>query len=161
MDGKTDGRDSHKIYWYGWFIRVLICHILKNTLVDCFLVLIPISILGILGNLSIIVIIARNKLLRLQPNNLFLFNMAIADFLMLLSIPTFYFFKQGVVFRFYYLGWTPCYLTPYLIGKRMYWLIMNWITQGLPNQIMTYHKYVAQHGFSCHCNICRFSLHSN
>jgi len=74
-----------------------------------------ICVAGLLGNLSIIVIILKNRLLRLQPNNLFLLNMAIADFCMLLFIPTLYFFKQIVIFRFYYLGEVACYATPYLI----------------------------------------------
>jgi len=42
--------------------------------------LILITLPRIIGNLSIIIVIVKNKLLRLQPTNLFLLNMAVADF---------------------------------------------------------------------------------
>jgi hypothetical protein len=79
-------------------------------------VLVLITLIGLIGNLSIMIIIIKNKLLRLQPTNLFLLNMAVADFLTLLVIPFLYYFKQKVVFTMYNLGKIPCKMTPFLIG---------------------------------------------
>ncbi len=41
----------------------------------------------------------RNSLLLLQPTNLFLLNMSVADFLNLLFNAPLFLFKQGVIFR--------------------------------------------------------------
>jgi hypothetical protein len=73
--------------------------------------------IGILANLSIITVILRNRLLLLQPANLFLLNMAVSDCLNLLLNSWLFLFKQGVLFRFYMLGGVLCKLSPFIIGK--------------------------------------------
>jgi hypothetical protein len=92
---------------------------MPKFLLHFFPVLVLITLPGLVGNLSILIIIMKNKLLRLQATNLFLFNMAVADFLTLLIIPFLYYFKQKVIFRMYKLGRIPCRLTPFLIGKKI------------------------------------------
>ena len=82
------------------------------------LALFLIMLFGIPGNLSIIVIIMKNRLLRKQPNNLFLLNMAVADLLNLTVNTTLFFFEPDIIFRrFYYLGPFLCKLTPLLLSK--------------------------------------------
>ena len=76
-----------------------------------------IMLFGIPGNLSIITIILKNRLLRKQPNNLFLLNMAVTDLLNLTVNTTLYFFKQNIIFRNYYLGPFLCKLSPVLLSK--------------------------------------------
>jgi len=71
---------------------------MPKFLLHFFPVLVLITLPGLVGNLSILIIIMKNKLLRLQATNLFLFNMAVADFLTLLIIPFLYYFKQRVPF---------------------------------------------------------------
>lgn len=96
------------------------CKIRSFLLIWCpnwYLVLMVIVGIGLMGNLSIFIIITKNRLLRLQATNLFLLNMACADFLTLLVIPFLYYFKQKVIFRLYKLGRVPCRMTPFLIGK--------------------------------------------
>ena len=80
-------------------------------------VIVLICLVGLLGNLSILVVIGANKLLRLQPPNLFLFSMCLSDFLNLLVNPVLYLYKQPVLFRFYYLDAFFCNVTPFLIGE--------------------------------------------
>ena len=75
-----------------------------------------IMVTGILGNASIVYIILKNKLLRLQPTNLFLLNMAISDFLNLCICPILYLFRRDVIFANYYLGEFTCRVTPFFIG---------------------------------------------
>jgi hypothetical protein len=77
-----------------------------------------IQLFGILGNLSIIIIILRNKLLRLQPTNLFLLNMATSDFLSLCLNPILYLFRQDVIFTNYMLGEFWCELSPVATGNK-------------------------------------------
>ena len=81
------------------------------------LALFLIMLFGIPGNLSIIIIIMKNRLLRKQPNNLFLLNMAVADLLNLTVNTTLFFFEPNIIFRFYYLGPFLCKLTPLLLSK--------------------------------------------
>ena len=81
------------------------------------LTLFLIMLFGIPGNLSIIIIIMKNRLLRKQPNNLFLLNMAVADLLNLTVNTTLFFFEPDIIFRFYYLGPFLCKLTPLLLSK--------------------------------------------
>ena len=76
-----------------------------------------IMLFGIPGNLSIIAIILKNKLLRKQPNNLFLLNMAVTDLLNLTVNTTLYFFRPDNIFRNYYLGPFLCKLSPLLVSK--------------------------------------------
>ena len=76
-----------------------------------------IMLFGIPGNLSIITIILKNKLLRKQPNNLFLLNMAVTDLLNLTVNTTLYFFRPGTIFKNYYLGPFLCKLSPLLVSK--------------------------------------------
>ena len=76
-----------------------------------------IMLFGIPGNLSIITIILKNRLLRKQPNNLFLLNMAVTDLLNLTVNTTLYFFKPNIIFRNYYLGPFLCKLSPLLVSK--------------------------------------------
>lgn len=73
--------------------------------------------MGVLANLSIIVVVLSNRLLLLQPTNLFLVNMCLSDLLNVLINPWLYFFRQGFVFRFYLLGAELCKLTPFLLGN--------------------------------------------
>ena len=83
-----------------------------------------IMLFGITGNASIIIIILRNKLLRLQPTNLFLLNMAVSDFINLCICPILYIFKRDILFTNYYLPKWCCIATPYLTGttKNEYYL---------------------------------------
>ena len=76
-----------------------------------------IMLIGIIGNTSIIIIILWNKLLRLQPTNLFLLNMAVSDFLNLCICPILYLFRRDVLFIDYYLGKICCLITPGVTGK--------------------------------------------
>ena len=76
-----------------------------------------IMLFGIPANLSIITIILKNRLLRKQPNNLFLLNMAITDFLNLTVNTTLYFFDASEIFENYYLTPFLCKLTPVLLGE--------------------------------------------
>ena len=89
-----------------------------------FLVMFLIVLFGITGNASIIIIILRNKLLRLQPTNLFLLNMAVSDFINLCICPILYIFKRDILFTNYYLPKWCCIATPYLTGttKNEYYL---------------------------------------
>ena len=73
-------------------------------------------VFGIPGNASIIIIILKNKLLRLQPMNLFLLNLAISDLLHLCTGPLLYLFKRNAVFTNYYLGEIGCLVTPFFRG---------------------------------------------
>ena len=72
---------------------------------------------GIPGNLSIIIIILKNRLLRKQPNNLFLLNMAVTDLLNLTVNTTLYFFRPKAIFKNYYLGPFLCKLSPLLVSE--------------------------------------------
>ena len=72
---------------------------------------------GITGNVSIIIIILKNKLLRLQPINLFLLNLAVSDLLHLCVSPILYLFKNEAIFTNYYLGGICCLATPFFRGK--------------------------------------------
>ena len=76
-----------------------------------------IMLFGIPANLSIITIILKNRLLRKQPNNLFLLNMAITDFLNLTVNTTLYFFDASNIFAAYYLTPFLCKLSPILLGE--------------------------------------------
>ena len=84
-----------------------------------------IMLFGIPGNLSIIAIILKNKLLRKQPNNLFLLNMAVTDLLNLTVNTTLYFFRPDNIFRNYYLGPFLCKLSPLLVSKLEYFFNQN------------------------------------
>ena len=75
-----------------------------------------IMLFGIIGNGSIIIIILRNKLLRLQPTNLFLLNMAISDFINVSLNSILYLFRRDVLFVQYYLGEFLCLITPFSTG---------------------------------------------
>ena len=74
-------------------------------------------VFGILGNLSIILIICKNRLLRLQVTNLFLVNMAVSDCLNLTINPILYYFRANNIFINYHLGEFFCKLTPIALGK--------------------------------------------
>ena len=76
-----------------------------------------IMLFGILANTSIIIIILKNKLLRLQPMNLFLLNLAVSDLLHLCISPLLYLFKRDTIFTNYYLGKLSCLATPFFRGK--------------------------------------------
>ena len=76
-----------------------------------------IMLFGIIGNVSIIIIILKNKLLRLQPINLFLLNLAISDLLHLCVSPILYLFENDVIFTNYFLGHICCLTTPFFRGK--------------------------------------------
>ena len=76
-----------------------------------------IVVAGGLGNLSILIIILKNRLLRLQPTNMFMLNMATADFLMLMFCSVLYIFKQKVIFTLYLPGYFACYLNPYFVSE--------------------------------------------
>ncbi|TRY80329.1 hypothetical protein TCAL_10176 [Tigriopus californicus] len=78
-------------------------------------VLFLVCFIGILGNLSIIIIMINNKILLLNRTNLLLWNMCASDCLNLIFNPLLYLFKQNVIFRFYYLGDFICNVTPFLI----------------------------------------------
>ena len=80
------------------------------------LVMFLIMLFGITGNASIIFIILKNKLLRLQPTNLFLLNMAVSDILNLCTGPILYLFKRDILFVNYYLPKFCCIATPFLTG---------------------------------------------
>ena len=88
-----------------------------------------IMLFGITGNASIIIIILRNKLLRLQPTNLFLLNMAVSDFINLCICPILYIFKRDILFVNYYLPKWCCIATPFLTGtsKIEYFGVLNYI----------------------------------
>ena len=79
-----------------------------------------IMLVGITGNASIIIIILRNKLLRLQPTNLFLLNMAVSDLLNLCICPILYIFRRDILFVNYYLPKFCCIATPFLTGTLKY-----------------------------------------
>ena len=79
----------------------------------------PIMLFGILGNLCIITIILKNRLLRLQPTNVFLLNLAISDFLHLCINPILFLSKQHSFASKYYLGGFTCHLTPMVTGKSL------------------------------------------
>ena len=86
----------------------------------CFFpVMFLIMLFGITANASIIFIILMNKLIRLQPTNLFLLNMALSDFLNLCLCPILYIFKRDVLFVNYYLPKFCCLITPFLTGKSL------------------------------------------
>ena len=80
-------------------------------------------LIGATGNTSIIIIILKNKLLRLQPTNLFLLNMAVSDLLNLCVNPIFYLFRRDVLFTNYYLGRISCLITPVFTGKTFLWTV--------------------------------------
>ena len=86
------------------------------TTMNSFLGMFLIMLFGIIGNASIIFIILKNKLLRLQPTNLFLLNMAVSDFINLCICPILYIFKRDILFVNYYLPKWCCIATPYLTG---------------------------------------------
>ena len=104
----------HSIIWF------IIIHYLAEFF---FLVMFLIVLIGIIGNASIIIIILRNKVLRLQPTNLFLLNMALSDFMNLCINPALHLFKSDVLFTNYYLGKVCCFLSPFLTGKSKLTLI--------------------------------------
>ena len=83
---------------------------------NSFLGMFLIMLFGITGNASIIFIILKNKLLRLQPTNLFLLNMAVSDILNLCTGPILYLFKRDILFVNYYLPKFCCIATPFLTG---------------------------------------------
>ena len=72
---------------------------------------------GTIGNGAIIIIILKNRLLRLQPANMFLLNMAISDLLNLTICTVLYLFRNKVIFEAYYLSETICYASPIFTGK--------------------------------------------
>ena len=78
-----------------------------------------IMLFGITANASIIFIILMNKLLRLQPTNLFLLNMALSDFFNLCICTILYIFKRDILFVNYYLPKFCCLITPFLTGKSL------------------------------------------
>lgn len=78
-------------------------------------VLFLVCFIGILGNLSIMIIMVNHKILLLNRANLLLWNMCASDCLNLIFNPLLYLFKQNVIFRFYYLGDFICNITPFLI----------------------------------------------
>ena len=96
-------------------------------------------LIGILGNLSVIVIVLKNKLLRLQVTNLFLLNMAISDLLNLTFNTIGYYFSaavasspSGVIFNQYYLGENMCTATSFFTSntnqsmqKTLYYLVLK------------------------------------
>lgn len=59
------------------------------------LVLVAICLVGLLGNGSVMAVFLRNRLLLLQPANLLLLNMCLADFVNLLFNPFFFLFRYG------------------------------------------------------------------
>lgn len=71
---------------------------------------------GTLGNGAIVIIILKNRLLRLQPANMFLLNMAISDLLNLTICTVLYLFRNKVIFSAYYLSETICYASPIFTG---------------------------------------------
>ena len=71
---------------------------------------------GTIGNGAIIIIILKNRLLRLQPANMFLLNMAISDTLNLTICTVLYLFRNKVIFSGYYLSETICYASPIFTG---------------------------------------------
>ena len=102
---------------------------------------------GIPGNLSIIIIILKNKLLRKQPNNLFLLNMALTDLLNLTLNTILFYFKQDEIFTNYYLGILLCKLTPVALSKFLlfktylcyiiYFLVFNFVCGALSLTALT------------------------
>ena len=52
-----------------------------------------------------------------KPTNMFMLNMAVADFLMLTVCSVLYVFKQTVVFTLYLPGPVFCYMSGYLLSK--------------------------------------------
>ena len=94
-----------------------------------------IILFGITGNVSIIIIILKNKLLRLQPINLFLLNLAISDLLHLCVSPILYLFENDVIFTNYYLGHICCLATPFFRGKIVK-VKNNWLTHLLLNILL-------------------------
>ena len=76
-----------------------------------------IMMFGVIGNISISIIILKNKLLRLQPINLFLLNLAVSDLLHLCVSTTLFLFRRNILFTNYYLGRFCCLSTPFLNGK--------------------------------------------
>ena len=79
-----------------------------------------IMLLGITGNVSIIYIILKNRLLRLQPTNLFLLNMAVTDLLNLCINPILYLFRNDAIVSNYLLGETFCTISPLFTSKFYY-----------------------------------------
>jgi hypothetical protein len=78
---------------------------------------------GITGNASIITIILKNKLLRLQHMNLFLLNLAISDLLHLCTGPLLYLFKRNSIVTNYYLGKIGCFASPFFRGN---YVVLLW-----------------------------------
>ena len=109
---------------------------LNINVVKCFFHFITamfiIILFGITGNVSIIIIILKNKLLRLQPINLFLLNLAVSDLLHLCVSPILYLFENDVIFTNYYLGHICCLATPFFRGKIVK-VKNNWLTLLLLN----------------------------
>ena len=109
---------------------------LNINVVKCFFHFITamfiIILFGITGNVSIIIIISKNKLLRLQPINLFLLNLAVSDLLHLCVSPILYLFENDVIFTNYYLGHICCLATPFFRGKIVK-VKNNWLTLLLLN----------------------------
>ena len=104
--------------WYR--IRECIIIVLFDEPHSIISVLFLIMLIGICGNLSIIIIITKNKLLRQQVTNLFLLNMALADITNLIFNPILYFFRNEVIFSNYMLGETLCRLSPAFLGNCIY-----------------------------------------
>ena len=106
---------------------------LKNNL--HFIVLFVIMLIGILGNLSVIVIVMKNKLLRLQVTNLFLLNMAISDLLNLTFNTVGYYFwgavapsPSGVIFNQYYLGENMCTATSFFTSNICTYILNTYLS---------------------------------
>ena len=99
--------------------KMQILSVMQVILTMFCVVMFPIMLFGILDNLCIITIILKNRLLRLQPTNVFLLNLAISDFLHLCINPILFLSKQHSFASKYYLGGFTCHLTPMVTGKSL------------------------------------------
>ena len=93
---------------------------------------------GITGNASIIIIILKNKLLRLQPINLFLLNLAISDLLHLCIGPFFYMFKRNAILTNFYMGEIGCLATPFFRGNSYLIQLIEHPILRIPNILFVY-----------------------
>lgn len=75
----------------------------------------PIVLLGILGNLIIIYSMCKFKPFRSKPTNIFILNMAIADLITSLLCPIIALFKD--IYQFYVLGPFVCRIEGFVDGK--------------------------------------------
>lgn len=87
----------------------------NSTIVWESIFVILVAVLGIVGNLTIIYSIVKNKKIRSKPTNAFILSMAIADLFTSMVSPTVALIRD--IYQFYILGDFMCKFEGFLMGK--------------------------------------------